>query len=51
MTVIALRERADIALAALNASVKAFNAQVERSLKLERDIKKVLKQVKQRNNA
>ena len=51
MTVIALCERADIALAALNEEVKAFNAQVERSLKLEKEIKEVLKQVKQRNNA
>jgi|GEM_PF-4155488 len=46
MTVIALRERADIALKALNEEVKAFNAQVERSLKLEREIREVLNRVK-----
>ena len=49
MTNIAAREKASLAVQALNEQVIAFNAQVERSLRLEVEIKEVLNEIKQRN--
>lgn len=46
MTNIAAREKASLAVQALNEQVEAFNAQVERSLRLEREIKEVLNRLK-----
>lgn len=48
---IALREEAQVRMAELNASVTAFNNRVERSLRLEVEIKEVLNEIKQRNNS